>query len=74
MNELLYKEEVFEIIGAAIEVHRELGNGFLEPVYQESLQIELDLRKIPFAPQQRLHLFYKRHRVEKRIYSRFHLL
>lgn len=59
MDELLYKEEVFDIVGAAIEVHKELGNGFLEPVYQESLEIELALRKIPFAPQQRLQLFYK---------------
>jgi PD-(D/E)XK nuclease superfamily len=33
MTELLLKEEVFKIVGAAIEVHRELGSGFLEPVY-----------------------------------------
>ena len=52
MNELLYKEEVFDIVGAAIEIHKELGNGFLEPVYQESSEIELALRKIPFAAQQ----------------------
>jgi len=36
--ELLYKEEVFNIVGAAIEVHRELGSGFLEAVYQEHLK------------------------------------
>ena len=59
MDNLLYREEVFGIVGAAIEVHRELGNGFLEPVYQESLQIELALRKIPFEAQKRLQLFYK---------------
>jgi len=59
MDELLFKDEVFEIIGAAIEVHKELGNGFLEPVYQESLEIESALRKIPFVAQERLHLFYK---------------
>ncbi len=59
MDNLLYREEVFEIIGAAIEVHKELGNGFLEPVYQESLQIELGFRQIPFIAQSRLHLFYK---------------
>ncbi len=57
--ELLFKDEVFEIIGAAIEVHKELGNGFLEPVYQEALEIEFTLRKIPFEPQKRLQLFYK---------------
>jgi len=59
MDELLYKDEVFAIVGAAIEVHKELGNGFLEPIYQESLEIELALRKIPFVAQERLHLFYK---------------
>ncbi len=59
MDNLLYREEVFDIIGAAIEVHKELGDGFLEPVYQESLEIELTLRKIPFESQKILQLFYK---------------
>lgn len=57
--ELLFKDEVFVIIGAAIEVHKHLESGFLEPVYQESLEIELALRNIEFAAQQRLQLFYK---------------
>ena len=43
MSELLFKEEVFAVVGAAIEAHKELGNGFLEAVYQESLEIELRL-------------------------------
>lgn len=65
MDNLLYRDEVFEIIGAAIEVHKELGNGFLEPVYQESLEIELALRKITFESQQRLQLFYKEFELKK---------
>ena len=65
MDNLLYREEVFAIIGAAMEVHTELGNGFLEPVYQESLEIELALRKIPFDAQQRLQLFYKEFELKK---------
>lgn len=59
MDNLLYREEVFKIVGAAIEVHTELGNGFLEPVYQGALEIELSLRNIPFEPQKRLQTFYK---------------
>ena len=37
--ELIFKGEVYQIIGAAIEVHKQLGNGFLEGVYQEGLEI-----------------------------------
>ena len=59
MGNLLYRDEVYEIIGAAIEVHKELGDGFLEPVYQESLQIELAFKNTPFEAQKRLQLFYK---------------
>ncbi len=43
MADLLFKEEVYNIVGAAMEVHRAMGAGFLEPVYQETLAIELNL-------------------------------
>ncbi len=59
MVELIYKDEVFALVGAAIEVHRVLGPGFLEPVYQEALEIELGVRQIPFLAQQRLQIRYK---------------
>ncbi len=48
MAELILKEEVYRIVGAAMDVWYTLGRGFLEPVYQEALQIELSRRDIPF--------------------------
>lgn len=65
MTELLFKEEVFKIVGAAIEVHRELGPGFLEPVYQEAIAIELRALEIPFEAQKTLQILYKGHRLQK---------
>jgi hypothetical protein len=51
MMELLLKDEVYQIVGAAIEVHRELGSGFLEAVYQEALAIEFGHRHLPHLSQ-----------------------
>ena len=65
MTELLLKAEVFRIVGAAIEVHRELGSGFLQPVYQEAMSIELASCSIPFEAQRALQILYKGHRLKK---------
>jgi len=59
VDDLIMKDEVYLIVGAAIEVHKELGCGFLEPIYQEAMQIELSERSIPFEPQKRLLVSYK---------------
>jgi GxxExxY protein len=59
MVELILKDEVFAIIGAAIEVHRVLGSGFLEPVYQEAMEIESASRILPFEPQKIIRIDYK---------------
>ncbi len=63
--ELLFRDEVYAIVGAAIEVHRELGSGYLESVYQEAFQIELDQRAIQFTAQQPLRINYKGHVLQK---------
>lgn len=49
----------YAIIGAAMEVHTELGRGFLEAVYEESLAMEFDTRSIPYTRQPRLAVEYK---------------
>jgi GxxExxY protein len=71
MSELLFREEVYAIIGAAIEVHRELGSGFLEAVYQEALEIELLQRRIPFQGQMPLIISYKGQRLNKEYIADF---
>jgi GxxExxY protein len=59
MDELVLREEVYAVVGAAIEVHRELGAGFLEAVYQEALERELTLRGIAFEAQRELVIHYR---------------
>jgi GxxExxY protein len=59
MAELLLKEEVYAIVGAAIEVHRELGPDFLEAVYQETIELELREQNVPFEAQKPLRISYK---------------
>jgi GxxExxY protein len=58
-TEPLFKEESYKIVGACFEVYREKGCGFLEPVYQECLEIELCTQGIPFFAQRPLPLAYK---------------
>jgi GxxExxY protein len=59
MSEILYKEESYRILGACFEVYKEMGCGFVEPVYQECLEIELGLQGISFESQVQLPLAYK---------------
>ena len=64
-------QQTYKIIGAAIEVHKELGRGFLEPVYQEALELEFSDRGIPFQPQLELPIFYKGKKLKTRYRSDF---
>jgi len=65
MQDILYKEESYKIIGAAMTVHRELGPGFLESVYQEALAIEMTTLNIPFVQEPKIDIYFKGHKLNK---------
>ena len=71
MNELLHKEENYQIIGACFEVHQELGCGFLEGVYQEALAKEFIIRGISFEREVELPIFYKGEKLNKKYIADF---
>lgn len=66
MTEIIFKEEVYQVVGAAMDVYYQLGRGFLEPIYQEAMEIELSRRRIPFEPQMSLTVHYKGQALEKK--------
>ncbi|MDA3907322.1 MAG: GxxExxY protein [Bacteroidales bacterium] len=65
MSKLLFEEETFKIIGACMIVHKHLGNGFLESVYQEALEKELVKSEIPFERQKKLSVYYDGNKLNK---------
>jgi len=54
----------YKIIGAAMEVHRQLGCGFLEPIYQEAFALELKTRDIPYSRELKFPVSYKGQRLQ----------
>jgi len=71
MSMLVYKEETYRIVGACMEVHRELGPGFLEGVYQEALAEEFSEQRIPANREQKLEILYKGKPLQKHYYADF---
>ena len=65
MVDLLCKSEVYDIVGAAMEVHNELGNGFPEAVYHEALAIEFMKRDVPYESEKYIGVDYKGIALEK---------
>ncbi len=62
----MFQEEGYKLMGAAFEVYNQLGYGMAEEVYQQSLEIELALRGIPFKSKDQLTVFYKGQALETR--------
>ena len=59
MTEIIYRDESYLIQGACFEVYRQMGCGFLEAVYQECLEKEFMMQKVPFESHPMLRLYYK---------------
>ena len=62
-------KQTYTIIGACMEVHRVLGNGYSEPVYQEAASIEFERRRIPYNREVELYIEYKGVQLKKRYYA-----
>jgi len=62
-DKLLYKDQVFQIVGCAIEVLNTLGHGLIEKPYENALVVEFGLRKIPFQQQPPFDVLYKEKKV-----------
>lgn len=60
----MLREEGYKLMGAAFEVYNQLGYGMAEEVYQQSLEIELSLREIPYRSKPKLEVFYKAQKLE----------
>lgn len=69
--ELLYKDEVYNVIGAAMDIHSVLGCGFSEAVYQEALAIEMADRGIPFEQEKLIQIAYKEKVLKKQYQADF---
>ena len=59
MEKTFRDDRTYQIIGAAMEVHKELGSGFLEAVYQEAMEKEMASRRFPFQAQPEIQIAYK---------------
>ena len=59
MEKMIYPELSHKVIGCVFEVHKTLGPGFVESIYEEALAYELSLQNIPFRKQETINLIYK---------------
>ncbi len=71
MNNLLYKEESYQIIGACMEVHKELGKGFSEIIYGDALDIEFKKNNIIYSREERFDIAYKGNLLPHHYYADF---
>lgn len=70
-DKIIFKNESYDLIGAAMAVHSELGCGFTEPIYQEAFEKELLWRRIPFEREKNFKVYYKGVELSKRFVPDF---
>ena len=73
MINMLYKSEVYEIVGACMEVHRTLGFGFLEVVYKDAMELEFVEREISFLREDEHSVNYKGKALKHKFFADFTL-
>lgn len=71
MEELIYREESYQIIGKCMEVHRELGHGFLEVIYKDALEILFREEGIPFERKKEYPIYFKGIQLPHKFYADF---
>ena len=65
MNDKPFSEEGYALMGAAFEVHNEIGGGLREEIYQQSYEIELALQNIPFVTKNEIDVYYKGQKLDE---------
>ena len=68
---LMYADETYKLIGLCMKVHRELGCGFLEPVYQEAFEMLLKMEGIPYQREKMLPIYFLGQKLNKEYYADF---
>lgn len=71
MENIIYKDEAYAIIGCCMEVHKILGKGFNEIVYKDALEIEFKLNTIPFERERKFELLYKSYQLPRHYIADF---
>lgn len=61
-----FQQEGFDLMAAVFDVHNEVGGGLSEEVYQESLEVELEMRGMPFVSKQEIAIYYKGRELKRR--------
>ena len=71
MEELIYKDEAYEIVGMCMEVHNQLGNGLLEIIYKEAMELEAEDRGMEYEREKEFPVYYKNYLLQKKFFVDF---